>query len=69
MLEIAPNLTSSPIVASYGGKFFFLTFDEGGTGLSDTTEHRAVEYSVQCLDSLVARLVEDELAKLSCFEH
>ena len=68
MLEIAPNLTSSPIVASCGGKLFLMC-DEGGTGLSDTTEHRAEEYSVQCLDSLVARLVEDELAKLSCFEY
>jgi hypothetical protein len=48
-----------------GGKFIFLTYAADGSGPGDETEHHVEEYTVQNLDALVVRLVEEELAKLS----
>jgi hypothetical protein len=43
------------------GRFIFLTYAPGG-GPGDTTTHHVEDYSVQNLDDLVVRLVEEELA-------
>jgi Mg-chelatase subunit ChlD len=51
-----------------GGKFVFLTYEEGSdpsSGPGTETEHEVDNYSVDTLDRLVVRLVRDELAKLS----
>jgi hypothetical protein len=48
-----------------GGKFIFLTYAADGSGPGDETDHHVEEYTVQNLDALVVRLVEEELAKLS----
>jgi hypothetical protein len=43
------------------GRFIFLTYGpEGGPG--DSTTHHVEDYTVQSLDDLVVRLVEEELA-------
>jgi hypothetical protein len=48
-----------------GGKFIFLTYAADGGGPGEETGHHVEDYTVQNLDALVVRLVEDELAKLS----
>lgn len=51
-----------------GGKFVFLTYEEGSdpsSGPGTETDHEVDNYSVDTLDRLVVRLVRDELAKLS----
>ena len=51
-----------------GGKFVFLTYEEGSdpsSGPGTETDHEVDNYSVDTLDRLVVRLVKDELAKLS----
>lgn len=50
-----------------GGKFVFLTYEEGGdssSGPGTETTHDVDNYSVDTLDRLVVRLVREELAKL-----
>ena len=50
-----------------GGKFVFLTYEEGSdssSGPGTETTHDVDNYSVDTLDRLVVRLVRDELAKL-----
>lgn len=50
-----------------GGKFVFLTYAQAGnpaSGPGTETEHHVANYSVDTLDRLVVRLVQDELAKL-----
>ena len=50
-----------------GGKFVFLTYEEGsdpGSGPGAETTHDVENYSVDTLDRLVVRLVREELAKL-----
>ncbi len=51
-----------------GGKFVFLTYEEGSdpsSGPGTETDHEVDNYSVDTLDRLVVRLVREELAKLS----
>ena len=51
-----------------GGKFVFLTYEEGSdpsSGPGTETDHEVENYSVDTLDRLVVRLVREELAKLS----
>ncbi|MCX6046148.1 MAG: VWA domain-containing protein, partial [Chloroflexi bacterium] len=51
-----------------GGKFVFLTYENGSdpsSGPGTETDHDVDNYSVDTLDKLVVRLVRDELAKLS----
>jgi hypothetical protein len=43
------------------GKFIFLTYGPGGQP-GDSTTHQVDDYTVQKLDDLVVRLVEEELA-------
>ena len=45
------------------GRFLFLLYDEGGG--TDTTPHSVGQYTVQQLDDLVVRIVEEELSHLS----
>ncbi len=50
-----------------GGKFVFLTYEDGSnprSGPGTETDHEVDNYSVDTLDRLVVRLVKDELAKL-----
>ncbi|MGY4826942.1 vWA domain-containing protein [Sphaerotilaceae bacterium SBD11-9] len=50
------------------GRFVFLTYRDAahpGSGPGDKTVHDVKQYSVQTLDTLVLRLVSDELARLS----
>lgn len=50
-----------------GGKFVFLTYEEGSdpsSGPGAETDHEVDNYSVDTLDRLVVRLVREELAKL-----
>ena len=44
------------------GKFIFLLYDEGG---APTTSHSVGQYTVQQLDDLVVRIVEEELSHIS----
>ena len=44
------------------GRFLFLFYDEGSG--TDTTPHSVGQYTVQQLDDLVVRIVEEELAHL-----
>lgn len=51
-----------------GGKFVFLTYEDGSdpsSGPGTETDHEVENYSVDTLDRLVVRLVREELAKLS----
>lgn len=51
-----------------GGKFVFLTYEDGSdpsSGAGTETEHDVDNYSVNTLDKLVVRLVRDELTKLT----
>lgn len=51
-----------------GGKFVFLTYEDGSdpsSGPGTETDHDVENYSVNTLDRLVVRLVKDELEKLS----
>ncbi len=51
-----------------GGKFVFLTYENGddpSSGPGTETNHDVDNYSVDTLDKLVVRLVREELAKLS----
>lgn len=51
-----------------GGKFVFLTYEDGGdpgSGPGTETSHDVDNYSVDTLDRLIVRLVREELAKLS----
>ncbi|NJN83671.1 MAG: hypothetical protein HC802_16245 [Caldilineaceae bacterium] len=50
-----------------GGKFVFLTYEEGDdpkSGPGTETTHDVENYSVDTLDRLIVRLVSDELAQL-----
>ncbi len=48
-----------------GGKFIFLTYSPDGTGPGEETDHHVEDYTVQKLDALVVRLIQEELARLS----
>jgi Mg-chelatase subunit ChlD len=51
-----------------GGKFVFLTYEDGSnpsSGPGTETDHEVDNYSVDTLDRLVVRLVREELAKLT----
>ena len=51
-----------------GGKFVFLTYEDGSdpsSGPGTETDHDVENYSVNTLDKLIVRLVEDELDKLT----
>lgn len=51
-----------------GGKFIFLTYEDGddpSSGPGTETSHDVDTYSVNTLDKLIVRLVRDELAKLN----
>jgi hypothetical protein len=51
-----------------GGKFVFLTYEEGSnpsSGPGTETEHDVETYSVDTLDRLIVRLVREELAQLA----
>ena len=51
-----------------GGKFVFLTYEDGGdpsSGPGTETDHDVENYSVNTLDKLIIRLVEDELEKMT----
>jgi Mg-chelatase subunit ChlD len=54
-----------------GGKFVFLTYAQAGdssSGPGTQTDHDVSNYSVDTLDRLVVRLVQEELAKLPRYQ-
>lgn len=67
-LDVTGEYVFRQLAQFTGGKFVFLTYEEGsnpGSGPGAETEHEVDNYSVDTLDRLVVRLVREELAKLS----